>query len=525
MTKTPELDINDLIGKETPDRSLKIQIEQAVETGDMTPDLCLELSRLCGERGHASRALWFATTSLKSPREFSEEQLNSVIKILTGSIENMDRVAPDAEFIHSLADFFLTLDRLSPRANENILQLMARDFALTPSAMEATETICDEGFATDELLKSPSFLSALLAFNVSRGRLDLAGTAARRLEGLPEITRDAYRALAKLSLIRGGLGQARNILAEGMNRTGEDYHILCEYAALSYCLGEEKEARRILSRALEFAPPGFVENRQSEISGWTKKLKEAIEKKLTDGDGIRQIGASINYSNPDMAAEVWREHRDSCAEGNEHQSIGAYTNKIMYDYIERLMAQDDQLSKIINYGVSCGILEFAMAGRYPDLCFAGFDIADTATELNKKNYAKDNLVFGSDLNSLLDSVQEIEGKSLLTHCRTMDIMFPEAVKNVYRACHGHGIDLILSAEYFSLSFDTLNYPDFSENPVDTVHWDGILVIHNPDKIFPETGYRIIDRRFIPLPLFVSVTGEGRHSSMLIQLVLAERVAG
>ena len=525
MTKPPELDINDLIGKETPDRSLKIQIEQAVETGDMAPGLCLELSRLCGERGYFSRALWFAATSLKSPREFGKEQLNSVIKALIGSIENMDGVARNAELSHSVMDFFLTIDCLSPRANENLVQLMVQDFVLTPPAMEAMEAISDENQAMGELFKSPSFLSTLLAFNVSRGCLGLAGKAARRLENMPEITRYAYRALAKFLVIQGDREQARNILAEGMSRTGEDYQILCEYAALSYCLGEEKEARRMLSRAFEFIPPNFVEKRKSEISGWTKKLKEAIEKKLTDGDGIRQIGASINYSEPGMAAKIWREHRDSCVAENEYQSIGAYTNKIMYDYIERLMAQDDRLSKIINYGVSCGILEFAMAGRYPDLCFAGFDISDTATELNKKNYVKDNLVFGSDLNSLLDSVQEIEGKSLLTHCRTMDIMFPEAVKNVYRACHDHGIDLILSAEYFSLSFDTLNYPDFGENPVDTVHWDGILVIHNPEKIFSETGYRIIDRVSVPLPLFVSMTGEGRHSSTLIQLVLAEWVAG
>ncbi len=522
MTKPPELNINDLIGGEKLDQSLKTQIEQAVETGDMAHGLCLELSRLCNERGYFSRALWFVTTSLKAPRGFGEEQLNSVIKTLIGSIEAMDGIAPDAEFLHSLMDFFLTLDRLSSRANENIVQLMVQDFALAPSAME---TVRDQIQAADELLECPSFLSALIAFNVSRGRLDEAGTAVRRLEDLPGITRYAYRALAKFYLLRGDRGQAMDILAEGINRTGEDYQILCEYAALSYCRGEEKEARRMLSRALEFAPPGFVEKRKSEISVWTRKLKEAIEKKLTDGDGIRQIGASINYSNPGLAAEVWYEHRLSCAEGNEYQSVGAYTNKVMYDYIERLISRDDRLSKVINYGVSCGILEFNMAGRYRNVCFAGFDIADAASELNKENYAKDNLVFGSDLNSLLDGVQEREGKSLLTHCRTMDIMFPEAVKNVYRTCNAHGIDLILSAEYFSLSFDTLNYPDFGENPVDTEHWDGILVIHNLDKIFAETGYRIIDSEFVPLPLFVSVTGEGRHSSTLIQLVLAERVAG
>jgi hypothetical protein len=522
MTKPPELDINDLIGKEKLDRSLKTQIEQAVETGDMAPDLCLELSRLCNERGYVSRAMWFLATCLKSPLEFSKEQLDSVIKTLIRLIENIDEKAQNAELFHSLTDFFLTLDRISPRANENIVQLMVQGLAMMDSAME---TICDETMATDKLLKCPSFLSVVLASNISRGRLDKAATTARRLEDLPKITRYAYSALAKFSLLHGDTRQARNILAEGMNRTEEDYQILFEYAALSYCLEEEKEARRTLSRALEFALPGLAEKRRLQISGWTKKLKEAIEKKLTDGDGIRQIGASINYSEPDIAAKIWREHRDSCVKKNEYQSIGAYTNKVMYGYIERLISQDDGLSKIINYGVSCGILEFAMAERYRDLCFAGFDIAETATELNKKNYSKDNLVFGSDLNSLLDSVQKREGKSLLTHCRTMDIMFPEAVKNVYRACHGHGVDLILSAEYFSLSFDTLNYPDFSENPIDTVHWDGILVIHNLDKIFAETGYRIIDRKFVPLPLFVSVTGEGRHSSMLIQLVLAERVVG
>jgi len=78
-------------------------------------------------------------------------------------------------------------------------------------------------------------------------------------------------------LLHGDIGQARNILAEGMNRAGEDYHILCEYAALSYCLGEENKARETLSKAFEFIPPGFVEKRKSEISGWTRKLKEAID--------------------------------------------------------------------------------------------------------------------------------------------------------------------------------------------------------------------------------------------------------
>jgi len=84
--------------------------------------------------------------------------------------------------------------------------------------------------------------------------------------------------------------------------------------------------------------------------------------------------------------------------------------------------------------------------------------------------------------------------------------------------------VVLAAEYFSLSFATLNYPDFKSNPVDTAHWDGILMIHNYEKIFPETGYRILESKFLPLPLYVSATGEGRHSAALIQVVLAERVA-
>jgi len=111
----------------------------------------------------------------------------------------------------------------------------------------------------------------------------------------------------------------------------------------------------------------------------------------------------------------------------------------------------------------------------------------------------------------------------MTHCRTMDIMFPEALRNVYRRCRAMNLDFILSAEYLGASILTLDYPDFTKETVDTVIWEGIVMIHDIPKILKEEGYRIISTEYRPIPLLVSAGGEGLQPCQLIQLVLAERV--
>ncbi|MCG8512372.1 MAG: hypothetical protein MI741_24400, partial [Rhodospirillales bacterium] len=56
---------------------------------------------------------------------------------------------------------------------------------------------------------------------------------------------------------------------------------------------------------------------------------------------------------------------------------------------------------------------------------------------------------------------------------------------------------------------------------DTVHWDGILVMHNYARLFPETGYRVADTGFRPVPILISSSGEGLLREQMIEIVYAE----
>jgi len=520
MSVLPDLDLTDLTRAGPLDEGLRVQIEKAVEAGEIAPALCVELARICDQQGNPYRAMWFTTLTLRGRREFGKDHLTQVTNSLIRMVERTGNTDLPMEFKDSLSAFFLTLDHLSARANESFIQSVVQALATKP---DEAETLCNESLMAGRLQKCPSFLTVVLIIFSFKGRIKEADMIGNRLKNMTTTNRAAYRALAKLAIIHGEYKEARRFLSSGIGQGGADYHVLSELAAVNYSLGFEAEARDQLSQALAYLPNGFAEARQAEIRHWTEKLSEAMEHKLTDGEGIREIGSSLNYSRPDLAATVWAEHQNACISEKTFMTVSAYTNTVMYRAVEALFPEQG-IGKVVNYGVSCGVREHEMASRFPEITFAGYDIAERATELNRENYRAENLLFESDLDALLGQLQGIKGRTVLSHCRTMDIMFPEAVKNVYRACRRFGVDLILAAEYFSLSFATLNYPDFDSDPVDTAHWDGILMVHNYNKILPETGYRIVKSAFHPLPLYVSATGEGRHSAALIQVVVAERAA-
>ena len=219
--------------------------------------------------------------------------------------------------------------------------------------------------------------------------------------------------------------------------------------------------------------------------------------------------------------EFYEAHREECVEANGLRTVSGYTNNVMFGEVETLLAAHPSIRKVINYGTLCGIREYELAARHPGVIWAGYDISELATQWNREAYQRDNLVFDSDLERMLKELETADGEALLVHCRTTDIMLPEAVKRVYRLCRARGVTRVMTAEYFSRCIPTLAYPDFERNPVDTVHWDGILVIHNYRKILPETGYRVVRAEFCPVPLLVSATGEGLLNEQMIELVYGE----
>jgi len=344
------------------------------------------------------------------------------------------------------------------------------------------------------------------------------------LERLGENKPWTLRLRAKLAALQGDQGSAESRLRQAVERWGDRLGVLGELAAILYCQGREAEARGCLARSVGLVTPDLLKARQEENRIWADQLNRAMAEGRADGGQKFNLGASINYSDSDEIATKWRQHFHECREADGFRTVAAYTNTVMFERVEDLFGEDPDLKKVVNYGTLCGVREHAMAGRHPERVFAGYDISEVATALNRDRFRGANLMFESDLEVLLQRLGAMAGACLLVHCRTADIMLPEAVKRVYRSCHAHGVRWILSAEYVGQQIGTMNYPNFRAQPVDTVHWEGILMIHNYDKIFPEVGYRVVDSRHRPVPLLVSGSGEGLQPAQVIRLVLAERQA-
>ena len=254
-------------------------------------------------------------------------------------------------------------------------------------------------------------------------------------------------------------------------------------------------------------------------------MEQAIRDGIEDGGPEGRIGSFERYSKPSNVTEYYAGHRQECVPENVYRTMAGWTNHVMFGAVERFLAAEMGITKVINFGTLCGVLEHRLSKRYPGVHWVGYDYSSLATEMNRVEFRRENLVFHHDFDAMFAELDSIPGETLLVHCRTTDVMLPAAVKSLYRRCHAAGVRFLFSAEYFSRSLVTLRFPDFDADPVESVHWDGILMVHNYERLFAETGYRRVSSAMRPVPLLVSTSGEGMTLDQMIETVLGERVSG
>lgn len=493
----------------------------SIREGALDPAIALQLSRVCIDRNMPGLGLWFMGATLS----LSEEHLSHVIEQTPEPAASLMLMAGeedvDEDWVSKGTSLFIpALETLSDVPYGLILQAII------------DKTCADELHA--ELLlvldrcevpaDSKTYLGLLTMSHLFQNDVENARETAARLEEVDTESEWILRVLSKLALIGGDFDKAQSLYETFLETRVGVLQTIMELATIYYCQNQKDKAQATLSRAFSYVAREAIEMRQNQIHPWTLQLEEAISNKTIDGAGMNQIGSAIHYTDEERVRAFWEQHHANCIPEKSFQAISAYTNRVMFERVENLMNEQPELRKIINYGTLCGVLEEGLARQHPDHVWAGYDISSLATEMNNDDFHHDNLVFSSDLNGLLSDLTEMEGKSILTHCRTADVMFPEAVRNIYRSCHEHEVDLILSAEYFSYSLPTLQFPDFDNDDIDTAHMDGIVVMHNYNRLFPQTGYRILSSDFAPVPLMVSATGEGKFGDQMIHFVLAERLS-
>lgn len=508
----------DLLRRDDVGAALRAQLAEALNMGRADLNLCLHLAERCRDNGTPALGLWFLVVALPQA-EFRDDRWPSLFgPLLAGTLSRLGGEGGHEDERSTAAFAFATLDTSQTLVHQRLSYAVAESIANQPPAGLGLERLAGDR----RVAGSESFLTAQLAARLFERDLDGAAEISETLNQRPEKSLWAWRTLAKLAVAKGRLEDGISLLRQAISAHGDNHFADGELATLLYCLGRKDEARTYLRRSLSLMRPEVVAQRQKAMRGFNDTLQKAISEKLTDGGPKGGIGAAANYLDPGETGALWHQHRQACRAENTFRTISGYTNTVMFERVEALLAQNPEIQKVVNYGTLCGEREAELAEHYPDRTFAGYDISPDATHLNQETYQRGNLLFGSDLNRLLEQLSTVSGETLVVHCRTTDVMFPEAVRNVYRACWSHGVGYVLAAEYFSYSFLTLDYPDFATENLDTVQMGGIVVMHNYDKIFPETGYAVVANEYTPMPLLVSGTGEGTFGDQMIQFVLAQR---
>lgn len=513
-----DLSLDDVMDPGSKGREIRAAVADGVARGLVDAALCMQLAELCDAGNRPGVALELLTAALSGDLPDWAPAYALAAKAGVEVVRALPPSGNSTEERRILGGFFAGLDRLEDLPHTGAMGSVVAELARDPGASRAFVARFEDDPAMGG---SQSAVGALLAaaqfgYDIERTRR-LAG----RLEGFVEPLLWSSRALRKFALLEGDYQRAETLCRETIDRHGGRLFDLCDLAVALFCQGREGEGRKVLAKTADLMRDlENVVERQRQIAEWSRQLDEAMAVGTVDGESFDRIGSAIHYTRSDLVRGFYDAHREECVEANGYRTVSGYTNNVMFGEVEKALAAHPSIRKVINYGTLCGIREYEISARYPGVVWAGYDISDLATEWNRQAYRRDNLVFDSDLERLLADLEARPGETLLVHCRTTDIMLPEAVKRVYRAARAHGVTRIMTAEYFTRSMRSLEYPDFEANPVDTVHWDGILMVHNYRKIMPETGYRVERSEFRPLPLLVSATGEGMLFDQLIELVHA-----
>jgi len=516
-----ELALDTLIGTGAEGVVAREGFARAVAGGAIDSALTLKLAGACRVRGHAAEGLWFAGLALPRARLDQDDLASLLTDLFTGASDGLSGDRGDVRAAAGLSRLFAVLDGLPTERHLFCMRAVARSVADAAAPTSAlAERFSSDGWAR----QSEAFSAFAAAASLAAHGPDAARQFAERLSQLPAPSSWSLLTLAKLAVIDGDLAASEAYCRRAIADHGENVFVLGSLAAALYCQGNESEARNWANRLDASMPLAAVERAVRQRAERVAELNEAIDRGLTEGGGWNRIDSAVHYTEPSRVTDLWRRHAATCGADHTYRTISAYTNLVMFGCVEALFAERPEVTKVVNYGTLAGVWEDDLAKRYPDKHVRGYDLSEVATALNGEAFNRGNLGFGSDLDAMLDELESIPGDTLLVHCRTADVMLPAALKAVYECCRKHGVGTILSAEYSGICLDN-DFPDFAAAGTESVHWSGILMIHDYDRIFADVGYRVVSSEHRPLPLLASGGGEGLQSGQLIRLVLAERVDG
>ncbi|MCG8512371.1 MAG: hypothetical protein MI741_24395 [Rhodospirillales bacterium] len=198
----------------------------------------------------------------------------------------------------------------------------------------------------------------------------------------------------------------------------------------------------------------------------------------------------------------------------------AFVNHAFFAGIGRVLNRHPTVGCAINYGSLFGISDYHLAQSHPRLTVVGYDRAPVARELNEPAFKAPNLYF-RDGDFAEAAKPFTESGTVLGHCRTGTLMYPEDLTRFYRTCNGLGIGHLVIAEYVNYGEVNGHFPDFATSNRPSTLLGGHMIQHHYAYYLNKTGYRVKNVTYHPVTCHRPHASHGKVYCEILQVIEAE----
>ncbi len=435
------------------------------------------------------------------------------LREISESLATFSLDVPDNEIARTLDDLFSGHDALGERERDQALRQISDLLNTDPRVL--IHVLLSERF--EKLRRTEPFAIAVAYAYFLLALLDESWWICERLMAggcrRPFLVDLAVRLLIEMDRLEA----AQALLAENRDLLDHFSPLIGRAAALLFIEGRIDEANELCRGAHSAYRTEMrkkVNVRMDDILLMSKSERAAFDQEVTDA-----------YSNPDNQLAGWRQYQIEMGEDkSRYRNDSCFFNDVFRRAFEEAMAADPAIRTVVNYGSLYGYIDWVMARSHPDRTFVGYDRAPVARTLNEQEFQAPNLHFrDGDFAEALRPFAG-EGGTLLGHCRTGTLIYPEDLERFYRACRDLGVTHIIAAEIVNYGEADGEYPDFAHSNRSSKLLGGHMIHHDYARYLGRAGYRITRRSLNPTTCHRPYRVHGKVFYEMLEVLQAELVA-
>ena len=154
--------------------------------------------------------------------------------------------------------------------------------------------------------------------------------------------------------------------------------------------------------------------------------------------------------------------------------------------------------RVVNFGVSYGVIDFWLAKRFSNVEFIGIDRAQAVKKLNDTDFNLPNLNFvAADIMEYLGKETDLSG-TLLFHMRTGTLLPQSFMEDLYAVASSAGLLGVVGIETYGYSWELGGLYYQSPNPKPSVSFRKTMILHNYEGMLRGVGLSLKSMEYVKL---------------------------